>query len=113
MANHLAFTTDISLPTEKQLRNGSFGKHYQSTRQKYLTKAKEIFDDFIIDELGGEKIYKQLRYEAACECLKEIFQEIMQMPSGKTRQQAYLFYQHKLAQLEKELANYSRTPYTI
>ena len=90
-----------------------WGVHSAIAQEKFRAQAEEIMHDFLVDELS-EEYYEQLRYEAACTSLKELYQwmQTIDTPSKK-RRQAEAFYEQKLQHLKELAKKYDQSPYCL
>ncbi len=86
--------------------------HYRLVQEQYTSKAKQIYKDFIIDELG-EDFERQLHYEAACTSLKEIKAMVNAMPEGKHKRRSLVFCEEKLKELQSIAYKFTPSPYTL
>ena len=88
------------------------GHYYFDARKSFSEEAKNIFRDFLMDELG-EDFYNQLRYEAACTALKDLKKRIEKAKSYKEQKQLNTFYVEKLEELKEKSFQFKATPYTV
>jgi hypothetical protein len=88
------------------------GHYYFDARKSFLEEAKNIFREFLIDELG-EDFYDQLRYEAACTALKDLKRRIEKTKGYKEQKQLNTFYIEKLEELKGKSSQFKATPYTV